>query len=38
MAFYGKIDTFPVSIKSNNGVATTHTISKVNVDKEEIAI
>lgn len=38
MAYYGKMDSFPVSIESNNGVVARHTIDKALINKETLMI
>ncbi|MCX5817665.1 MAG: hypothetical protein NTX75_15745 [Proteobacteria bacterium] len=38
MAFYGKVDSFPVTIESNNGFVNRHTINKTHIDKEMLMI
>jgi hypothetical protein len=34
IACYGKVDSFPVSIESNNSVVVRHTIAKTLIKKE----
>jgi tRNA U34 2-thiouridine synthase MnmA/TrmU len=38
MAYYGKMDSFPVSIESNNGVVARHTINRTLIEKETLMI